>query len=106
MATESERPFEQLALEHQKAAVDIAVALTVLGTRIPSLSKAFSDSVATEFIGCYKLVPNVAKYAIRELGVGLYRQNWEFKVHKSGNMLTTEFRPIEGTEGDGQIIIQ
>lgn len=106
MAREQTRPFEQLGEEQQKAAVDIAVALTVLGTRIPTLSKAFSDSVITEFVNSYGLVPNVAKYALRELGAGLFKQNWEFTVHKTGEMLTTEFSPIDGAAGNGPIYIE
>jgi hypothetical protein len=105
MASEQTRPFGQLSEEHQKAAVDIAVALTVLGTRLPTLTKVFTDAIATEFTSHYRLVPNVAKYALRELGTGLYRQNWEFAVHKHGEMLVTEFRPIEGSEGNGEIHI-
>jgi hypothetical protein len=107
MASEQTRPFERLSVEEQKAAVDVAVALTVLGTRIPTLSKGFSDAVATEFVNSYKVVPNVAKYALRELGVSLFKENWEFTVHKTGMMITTEFKPIEGgAAGNGQIIIQ
>jgi hypothetical protein len=107
MASEQTRPFERLNVEEQKAAVDIAVALTVLGTRIPTLTKGFSDAVATEFVNCYKVVPNVAKYALRELGVSLFKENWEFTVHKTGMMITTEFKPVEGSgPGNGQIHIR
>ena len=106
MAREQARPFDQLGENDQKAAVDVAVALTVLGTRVPSQNKAFSDHVAQEFTRSYNLVPNVVKYAMRELGVGLFQQNWEFKVYKRGGLMTTEFRPIEANEGDGQIIIK
>jgi hypothetical protein len=107
MASEQTRPFERLSTEEQKAAVDIAVALTVLGTRIPSLNKAFTDILAAEFTSCYAVDPNVAKYALRELGASLFKENWEFTVHKTGMMITTEFKPIEGSgPGNGQIIIQ
>jgi hypothetical protein len=108
MAGEQTRSFEQLSEHEQKAAMDVAVAVTVLGTRIPTLSKSFTNAVLTEFTNCYKVVPNVAKYALRELGVSLFKENWEFTVHKTGVMLTTEFKPVEGGSGpgNGQIHIE
>jgi len=106
MASESGRPFERLSEQDQKAAVDVAVALTVLGTRVPTLRQEFTDDIVTEFAGCFRLSENVVKYAMRELGRNLFAQNWEFKVHKMGQLLTTEFRPIEASEGNGHIIIE
>jgi hypothetical protein len=97
------RPFEQLGEQEQKAATDVAVALTVLGTRIPTLSKVFTDAIVTEFTNCYKLTPNVGKYALRELGQNLFSQNWAFSVHKAGVMLTTEFKPVEAVATNGEM---
>lgn len=101
------RPFEQLSIEDQKAAIDVAVALTILGTRIPTLQKTLTDFIVTEFTSCYGLPRNIVKYAFRELGTNLFRQDWGLTVTKSGNKLTTRFTPLETSGGgNGEIIIQ
>lgn len=103
----STRPFSQLSEQDQKAAIDVAVALTVIGTRIPSVQKALTDYVVTEFTSCHSLSANIVKYAFRELGANLFNQDWYFGVTKAGERLITQFQPLETSGGaNGQIIIQ
>lgn len=103
----SNRPFSQLSDEEQKAAIDVAVALSVIAVRIPSVQKALTDYIVTEFTSCHNLSPNIAKYAFRELGANLFNQDWHFGVTKAGERVTTQFQPLETSGGtNGQIIIQ
>lgn len=101
------RPFEQLSDDDQKAAIDVAVALTILGTRIPTLQKPLTDFIVTEFTSCYGLPRNIVKYAFRELGANLFRQDWNLTATKAGPKLTTQFTPLETSGGgNGEMIIE
>lgn len=92
-------PFEQLSEADQKAAIDIGVCVAVLGTRVPSCGKPLFDYVATEFVSSYNLPPNIAKYALRQIGRSLYTSNWTFTVEKRGNELVTRFERPGNEDG-------
>lgn len=94
--------FEQLNKEDQSAAIDVAVATILIGLRIASTGKPLYDWMATEFAGCRRLPPNVVKYALRSLGLGLLKQNWVLTIQKEGDGVTTKFTPENKEGADGE----
>jgi hypothetical protein len=98
-----ETPFEQLGAEDQKAAIDVGVCVTVLGTRVPSCGKPLFDFVATEFVSSYKLPPNMGKYALRQMGRSLFDSDWTFTVEKKGDALVTRFERTGSNDGNAPL---
>ena len=95
-------PFEQLSEADQKAAVDIGVAVSVLGTRL-NCGKELYDFVATEFVRRYSIPANIAKYALREVGKSLFTNDWTFTAEKKAGGLTTSFQRSEDRDGDSPL---
>jgi hypothetical protein len=97
------KPFDQLNEADQKAAIDIGICVAVLGARIPSCGKPLFDYVATEFVSCYSLPPNIAKYALREVGQSLFSSEWTFTIEKTGQGLVTTFKRAGDSDGDSPL---
>jgi hypothetical protein len=85
--------FNQLPEVDQKAAVDISVALLVIGLRITTIDQTMYDFVATEFCRSRTLSPNVVKYALRALAKRIYMQDWTLMIQKIGDEVTSTFTP-------------
>jgi hypothetical protein len=85
--------FTQLNDDDQKAAVDVSVATVVLGLRISSTGQALYDWVATEFATSRSIPSNLTKYALRDLGKVLLKEDWTLLIEKSGEQVTTHFTP-------------
>ena len=90
--------FTQLNDADQKAAIDSAVATILLGLRIASINQKFYDFIATEFASSRSLPQNTTKYALRELGAVLLKEDWTLMVYKTGEQVTTEFTPVRKSE--------
>lgn len=98
------KPFEQLSEADQKAAIDVSICVTVLGTRLPSCGQQFVDYVVSEFVKSYTLPPNIAKYALREIAESLFVNEWVFTAEKKGPKLVTAFKQIGGNnDGDSPL---
>src|SRR4029077_1830466 len=87
--------FDALNELDQKAAIDVAVGLVVIGLRITTIDKALYDFIATEFSSSRGLPSNPVKYALRSLGRRLYEQDWTMTIEKTGKGVTTHFAPVE-----------
>ena len=92
--------FEELSRKDQEAAIDAAIAVILLGVRIPTVGKELHDYIATEFTSCHGLPRNVVKYAFRSLGQSLFKDNWTLIIQKSGKGLTTKFAAEPIKNGD------
>jgi hypothetical protein len=86
--------FTQLNDADQKAAIDVSIATVILGLRISSTGQALYDWVATEFATSRTIPANLTKYALRELGEVLLKEDWTLLIQKSGDQVTTEFTPV------------
>lgn len=91
-------PFEQLNDEDKKAAIDVAVMVIALTTRIPSL-KGIYDATRAEFVRSYNL-GNSAKYAFRQVTDELMNSNWELKITKKGTRLITGYTRLQSDNGE------
>jgi hypothetical protein len=98
-----DKPFDQLSAADQKAAIDVGICVSVLGTRIPSCGKPLFDYIASEFVASHTLPANIVKYALRQIGQSLFDSNWEFTVKKLGSELITEFKRIGEHDGDSPL---
>ena len=98
-----QKPFDELSEADQKAAIDIGICVSVLGARIPSCGRPLFDYIATEFVSCYSLPPNIAKYALRQIGQSLFNTEWTFTVEKTSDGLVTTFTPVEQNNGDSPL---
>jgi hypothetical protein len=86
-------PFNELSNADQKVAIDAAIALILLGTRMPAVGQPLYDYVTTEFVSCYHVPANLAKYAMRSLAKALMAQDWTLTISKTGSQITTKFTP-------------
>lgn len=86
--------FNQLNDADQKAAIDVSIATVLLGLRISSTDQKLYDWVATEFASSRTIPSNLTKYALRELGQVLLKEDWTLLIQKSGDQVTTEFTPV------------
>jgi hypothetical protein len=96
---ERSRAFEQLNSQDQKALIDIAAGLCMIGTRLPALDKDWSDQCVAAYVFMSGVSPNVAKYAMADVARSLFAEDWEFRVTKKGMQLVTEFCPIRTAGG-------
>lgn len=88
-------PFSQLSSADQKDAIDIGVALTLLGSRLPSTGKPLFDYVATEFVSCYRLPHNLGRHVLRDVGHALIGGDWTLTIVKKGDEIVTSFSKEE-----------
>ena len=93
--------FTQLNDADQKAAIDVSIATVLLGLRISSTGQALYDWVATEFATSRTIPANLTKYALRELGAVLLKEDWTLMVEKTGEQITTHFTPVRKSN-DGE----
>lgn len=89
-------PFDLLSEDEQKAAIEVAVAVTLLELRMPSAAQLLYDLVADEFATTYILSHNVTKYALQSLGRRLMAQNWTLVIEKNQDKVSTIFTPGSG----------
>jgi DNA-binding transcriptional regulator WhiA len=95
------KPFEELSETDQKTAIDIAVAASLIVTRLPAISELVFDAISREFAAFYDLRANIAKYSLRSLGRTLFETQWECTITKDAqHNLITEFRQGDAIPGD------
>lgn len=96
--------FNQLNDEDQQAAIDVAISAVLVGLRIPTTGQQFYDYVTSEFAASRGLPSNVVKYALRNIGQNLLKQNWALTIVKDGERLTTKFTPEKpGGNSEGKV---
>lgn len=93
-------PFNELNETDKQRAIDCAVAVVILSTRIPTVGKSLHEWLIAEFANSYKLPAQVVRYALRHIGEALYDSDWAYSVTKQDQKLITVFEPAEeGPQG-------
>jgi hypothetical protein len=86
-------PFTSLSEQDKKVAVDLSVALTVVTCHcFDALTKDLEERIIDSIAARGSLSRNTVKYAMRQLGQTLLRQNWIFSVDKEEANIRTQFR--------------
>jgi hypothetical protein len=93
--------FEELNQADRQRAIDCAIAVAILSTRIPAAGKPLYDWLAAEFATTYNLPKNAVRSVLRDIGQQLYKTDWGFSVTKKEEKLITLFVPVESSGGDG-----
>lgn len=97
------KPFEELSATDQKTAIDIAVAASLIVTRLPAISELVFDAISREFAAFYDIRSNIAKYALRSIGKTLFQTQWTCTITKdAAGKIVTQFQQgdqLPGTNG-------
>lgn len=86
-------PFASLGETEKKVAIDLSIVLTVVSCHCSDvfttdLEERIIDSLAARS----GLARNTVKYALKQLGRTLQRQDWTFTVQKEEANIRTQFR--------------
>lgn len=106
MSIDFVKPFDRLSPDQQKVAIDLAVACSLIVTRLPSISQAVFQLVEADFAAQYDVSTGIGKYALRECGRTLFETAWSCTVTKdSNNLVATHFKQelesLPGGNGEG-----
>ena len=99
------KPFERLNADQQKVAIDLAVACSLIVTRLPTISQSIFALVEHDFAAQYDVASNIAKYALRDCGRTLFQTAWSCTVTKDiDNYVMTHFKqePESLPAGNGE----
>ena len=87
------KPFDRLSVDQQKVAIDLAVAASLIVTRLPSIGQEVFRLIERDYAAQYDVPANVAKYALRACGQTLFQTPWACTVTKDlENNVATRFR--------------
>jgi hypothetical protein len=97
------KPFDRLDEQQQRCCIDIAVAVAVIGSRVPAFGKDAFNEIVSAFATSSGVDPNICRYALRDVTDELFYTSWEFHVTKSGHSVATQFiKRKEPVPGNGE----
>jgi hypothetical protein len=97
------RAFDRLEEQQQRCCIDVAVAVAVIGSRVPAFGKEAFDKIVSAFATSAGVEPNISRYALRDVTDELFYTSWEFHVTKEGPAVATQFmKRKEPVGGNGE----
>ena len=108
----NDNPFDELSESDQRAAIDIACAVSILITRLPGLipqevssdMPAWMDTIGKEFAINRSLSTELSREALAQIGQQLFNNSWRWNVTKETDAtISTYFKqgPSVEVEIDG-----